>query len=122
MTDDNIRRLIKNQGCQYTPHAFKGGGPGLEDFNELHPILRNMPVASLAGWMSLIDEMRATHKGCVACSCKILAYSVLFTADRLPALAAEYSQLYSEQVKDSRENRDYMREIRDSLPRPDAPA
>ena len=79
MTADTIRRLITNQKAEHSPHAFRAGGAGMANFNQRYPILRSLPMDELAEWLSLIDAMRATHGGCGACCCKILAYEILFT-------------------------------------------
>ena len=65
----------------------------MEAFDELYPVLRRLPGAVLNKWMQLIDDLRATHAHCLPCSSKILAYSVLFTQERLPEQCQEYMRL-----------------------------
>lgn len=115
MTAIEIRRIINNQKQQHTPHAFRAGSAGMTDFNQLHPLLRRLPERTLARHMKLIDRMWLTHEHCEPCYCKILAYCILFTADRLPERHAEYERLYRARISGSRRGRDYMREVLDSL-------
>lgn len=125
MTADNIRRLINNQKEEYSPHAFRAGGAAMAAFDELHPVLRELPGPALARWMRLIDKMRATHDGCLPCSSKILAYSILFTQDLLPELCERYTRLYYEQIRRNTPpaGRDYMAEVLNSLNQgPESPA
>lgn len=96
MTADAIRRLIANQKAEHSPHAFRAGGAGMADFNLLAPVLRHLPVPELLGWLRLIDAMRATHGECVACGCKILAYEIFITCDRLPERSARYVERYDD--------------------------
>jgi hypothetical protein len=125
MTDENIRRLINNQKDEHSPHAFRAGGAAMADFDELYPALRSLPRTTLARWMRLIDKMRATHDGCLPCSSKILAYSILFTQDLLPELCEKYTRLYYQQIRHNTPppGRDYMAEVINSLKQgPESPA
>jgi hypothetical protein len=130
MTQDNIRRLITNQMREYTPHPFRGSA--MVDFSQLYPVLRSLPPQELAEWMQLIDTMRATHGDCPSCTLKILAFSTLFTLDRLPELSVGYTKLYNEGIERAYRppgpGRNYMGEVLDAINRtrtqqlPDTPA
>ena len=124
MNTSDIRRRIENQKAEHVPHAFRAGGAGMEDFNSLCPVLRRLARPGLRQWMGLIDQMRATHDGCLPCTSKILAYSVLFTRGRYPELCDRYTRLYQE-LNSNRQpgDRDFMAEVLDSLAgRPESPA
>lgn len=123
MTPDTIRRLITNQKAEHFPHAFRAGAAGMSDFNQLFPVLSRLPAAELAEWLALIDAMRASHGECGACACKILAYEILFTRERLPTLSARYAALYAELSQYDTSGRDFLAEVRSSLRGdPDGPA
>ena len=124
MNDEDIRRLIENQKAEHVPHAFRAGGAGMADFNALYPVLRRLSRTELRRWMGLIDQMRATHEGCLPCTAKILAYSVLFTRDRYPERCERYTRLYQELNRSCEPGgRDFMAEVIDSLAqKPDSPA
>jgi hypothetical protein len=117
MTHDNIRRLITNQMREYAPHPFRGSG--MVDFSQLYPVLRSLPPQELAEWMQLIDTMRATHGDCPSCPLKILAFSALFTLERLPELSLEYTKLYDEGIervyRPPGPGRNYMGEVLDAI-------
>ena len=123
MTPDTIRRLIANQKAEHFPHAFRAGAAGMADFNQLFPVLSRLPAADLLEWLALIDAMRATHGECVACACKILAYEILLTRERLPASSARYAALYADLYQYETTGRDFLAEVRASLRGdPDGPA
>ena len=123
MTADTIRRLITNQKAEHFPHAFRAGAAGMADFNQLYPVLRHLPADELEVWLQLIDAMRATHGECVACVCKILAYQMLATRERLPERSARYAALYADLYRRDKTGRDFLAEVNASLHgRPDGPA
>jgi hypothetical protein len=115
MTADTIRRLITNQAAEHSPHAFRAGGAGMADFNRLYPELRCLPAEALPRWLSLIDAMRATHGECVACGCKIIAYEMLITHERLPRRSAHYAALYADLYGYDTTGRDFLVEVRAAL-------
>ena len=115
MTAEGIRRLINNQKAEHTPHAFRAGAAGMADFNQLYPVLRRLTALELSGCLRLIDAMRATHGECVACVCKILAYEMLITRERLPERSAHYGALYADLNRFETKGRDYLAEVRASL-------
>jgi len=110
---ETIRRVITNQNQEHTPHAFRAGHAGMGDFNRLLPVLRGLPAAELEPWMDLIDEMGESHRGCLPCSCKVLAYSFLITRDILPERSAEYKKRYDQRITRHTppEGRDYLAEV-----------
>ena len=115
MSPDDIRRAINNQKSEHAPHAFKAGQVGMTDFVLLYPVLRKLPAGELSEWMRLIDKMRATHKGCEACYCKILAYSIFFTEDLLEERNEEYYSAYRLIAGIPPRDRDYIKEVWDSI-------
>jgi hypothetical protein len=123
MTADTIRRLITNQKAEHSPHAFRAGGTGMADFNQLYPVLCRLPADELADWLNLIDAMRVTHGECVACACKILAYEMLITREHLPGRSAHYAALHADLYAYDTTGRDFLAEVRASLRGdPDGPA
>jgi hypothetical protein len=123
MDADTIRRLITNQRAEHVPHAFRAGSAGMADFNALVPALRSLPSPKLARWLDLIDAIRATHRGCVPCTGKILAYSAIIADRGLPKRAARYRRLYHDLIQQAPVDRDYFAEVRASLrSEPEPPA
>lgn len=117
--NDLIRRLITNQRDEHTPHAFRAGHAGMQDFNILVPILRSRPAKEIRSWLGLIDEVADSHQYCTYCFGKITAYRILMTRGIEP-LAIEhtnymeqYARLLAEQRDD--EERDFIKEVIDSM-------
>lgn len=117
--NDLIRRLITNQRDEHTPHAFRAGHAGMQDFNRLISIMRSLPVEEVHAWLDLIDDVAHSHRACVCCLGKITAYLVLMTKDIAPLAArharylAHYADVYANQ--DNGEPRDFMKEVLDSM-------
>lgn len=114
---ETLRRLINNQKQEHNVHAFRAGHAGVYDFNRLLPVLRSFPPAELEPWMDLIDQMGETHRNCLPCSCKVLAYSFLITQGILPERSAAYKRLYEQSITrhPPPEGRNYLSEVIRSL-------
>ena len=116
---DWIRRLITNQREEHVPHAFRAGHSGMQDFNQLVPVLRQLPPGELESWLDLIDQVARSHRECLPCLAKITAYRLLITqgietlAGRHEHYAYLYSQILSKQ--DEGDRRDFMKEVLDSM-------
>jgi hypothetical protein len=111
-----IRRLILNQKEEHSPHAFRAGGAAMADFRRLAPVLAALPVAELAGWLELIEQMAETHRGCLPCTAKIRAYLLVFSRERLPEVHARHEREYRRLAIEGRANgRDYLDEVLNSL-------
>lgn len=121
ITAADIGHHITNQREEYAHCSFAAGRVGMSDFSRLYPVLRCLPPRQLTKWMQLIDSMRATHDDCASCTLKVLAYSILFTRDRLPKLSLEYTRLYQARAKKCYRppgpGRDYMGEVLASIDR-----
>lgn len=114
---ETIRRLINNQKQEHANHAFRAGHDGMNSFNQLMPVLRSLAPDELEQWMDLIDKMGETHRSCLPCRCKVLAYSFLITKDILPERSAEYKRLYDQCITNNLppEGRNYLAEVIHSL-------
>lgn len=101
------------------PHAFRAGHSGMNDFNQLVPVLRQMSPGELESWLDLIDQVARSHRECLPCLAKVTAYRLLITqgieslASRHEHYANLYSQILSKQAKG--DERDFMREVLDSM-------
>ena len=115
MDADTLRRLITNQRAEHVPHAFRAGAAGMADFARLIPVLRALPATELAGWLDRIDSLRATHRACLPCTAKILAYSLIAARGRLRDRAAHHQTLYDNLMRSAPAGRDYLAEVRASL-------
>lgn len=117
--NDLVRRLITNQRDEHTPHAFRAGHAGMQDFNRLVPILRSLPVNEIWSWLDLIDEVADSHQYCAYCFGKITAYRILITEGIGPLAAShlnyrhQYARLLADQRHD--EQRNYIKEVIDSM-------
>jgi hypothetical protein len=111
--------LITNQRYEHVPHAFRAGHSGMQDFNQLVPILRQMPAEELESWMELIDQVAQGHGECLPCFAKITAYRLLITqgiasqASRYEGYASLYTQILAKQGGEG--GRDFMEEVLDSM-------
>jgi hypothetical protein len=116
---DWIRRLITNQRDEHVPHAFRAGHSGMQDFNQLVPILRQLTPGELESWMDLIDQMARSHRECLPCLAKVTAYRLLITQgiDELASRHEHYADLYAAILskQDEDDQRDFMREVLDSM-------
>lgn len=116
---DWIRRLITNQREEHVPHAFRAGHSGMQDFNQLVPVLRQLPHGELESWLDLIDQVARSHRECLPCLAKVTAYRLLITQG-IHALASRheyYTDLYAQILSKQAEGdqRDFMREVLDSM-------
>jgi hypothetical protein len=116
---DWIRRLITNQREEHVPHAFRAGHSGMQDFNQLVPVLRQLPHGELESWLDLIDQVARSHRECLPCLAKVTAYRLLITQG-IHALASRhehytdlYAQILSKQAEE--DQRDFMKEVLDSM-------
>ena len=116
---DWIRRLITNQRDEHVPHAFRSGHSGMQDFNQLVPVLRKQPLSELESWLNLIDQMAHSHRECLPCLAKVTAYRLLITQgiDVLASRHEHYADLYAAILSKQAEGdqRDFMREVLDSM-------
>lgn len=114
---ETIRRLITNQKHEHTPHAFRAGSSGMNDFNRLVPVLRSLPPDELVEWLKLIDQVCHSHRGCQPCTCKVRAYLILITKDILPDLHEHHLRRYRSHIKrwPPDQNRDFLAEVADSF-------
>ena len=114
---DTIRRLITNQKEEHMPHAFRAGYGGMQDYNKLVPVLRNLPPEELSHWLDLMDEVYESHRLCQPCGCKVLAYQILISKDRLIDRHEKYLSRYQSGIKSSPPigGRDFMAEVIESL-------
>ena len=114
---DEIRRLILNQKEEHVPHAFRAGGAAMEDFRRLAPVFAAMDATELAGWLDLIEVMAESHRRCLPCRAKILAYLLVFSRDRLlPERHARYEREFRLlDAEGRRMGRDYFGEVIASL-------
>lgn len=114
---DTIRRLITNQKEEHTPHAFRTGHGGMQDYNRLAPILRKLPPEELSEWLDLMDEVYESHRLCQPCGCKVLSYLILISKDLLPDRHATYFSRYEDHIRrwPPVGGRDFMSEVIESL-------
>lgn len=114
-----IRRLITNQRDEHVPHAFRAGHSGMNDFNQLVPVLRQLFPSELESWLDLIDQVARSHRECLPCLAKITAYRLLITQgiESLTNRHEQYAHLYSQILskQDEGDQRDFMKEILDSM-------
>lgn len=116
LPDAEIRRLILNQKQEHSPHAFRAGGAGMEDFRRLARAFAALPPERLAGWLELIEQVAETHARCLPCLAKIRAYLMVFSRDRLPDVHARNEREYRRLALEGRRmGRDYLGEVLDSL-------
>jgi hypothetical protein len=114
-----IRRLIVNQRDDHTPHAFRAGHAGMQDFNRLVPLLRRLPAEEISQWLDLIGDVAASHRHCPYCLGKIIAYSIIITKDLEPlairhaGYMKQYERLLADQLNE--EPRDFITEVIDSM-------
>jgi len=114
-----IRRLITNQRDEHVPHAFRAGHSGMQDFNQLVPVLRQMTAGELESWLDLIDQVALSHRECLPCLAKVTAYRLLITQgiESLTNRHEQYAYLYSKILskQDEGDQRDFMKEVLDSM-------
>lgn len=114
---DAIRRLITNQKEEHMAHAFRAGYSGMQDYNRLVPVLRKLPPEELSQWLDLMDEVYESHRLCQPCGCKVLAYQILISKDRLTDRHEKYLSRYQAAIRSSLPHggRDFMAEVIESL-------
>ncbi len=116
---DWIRRSITNQREEHVPHAFRAGHSGMQDFNQLVPVLRQLPHGEVESWLDLIDQVASGHRECLPCLAKVTAYRLLITQgiDALETRHEHYADLYAQILSKQAEGdqRDFMREVLDSM-------
>jgi hypothetical protein len=114
---DTIRRLITNQKEEHMAHAFRAGYSGMKDYNKLVPVLRKLPPEELSRWLDLMDEVYESHRLCQPCGCKVLAYQILISKDRLTDRHEKYLSWYQAGIRSSPPHggRDFMSEVIKSL-------
>ena len=113
---DEIRRLILNQKEEHTPHAFRAGGAAMADFRRLAPVFAAMKPGELQGWLELIEQMAESHRGCLPCRAKVLAYLMIFSHGRLPKAYTRHEAAYRALAREGRRlGRDYLGEVVASL-------
>ena len=111
-----LRRLILNQKEEHTPHAFRGGATGMADFRRVAPALSVMTPGELEPWLDLIEEVAATHRGCLPCSAKLWAYLMVFSRDKLPDRHVSYLRRYRQHARLGADlGRNFLREVLESL-------
>lgn len=110
--DPEILRRIRNSKREHTSCALRTGAYGLEDYGILSHLLKTVPNSQLPQYLDEIDLVRHTHKTCLPCSLKFLAFSRLFSDGRLPERCARYSAEFEKLLPAYPGNRDFMGEIR----------
>ncbi|TLD70598.1 hypothetical protein FEM03_12840 [Phragmitibacter flavus] len=112
MSPDDILRRIRNQRREHTPHPFKSGGAGLDDFVILHTLFNNVSDADLNLYLDEIDLVGLGHSDCISCSAKIAVFCEIFTRERLEDRNALYEKIYDDIVKCSQStDRNFKEEV-----------
>jgi hypothetical protein len=92
VSDDHahILRLIRNSDRSHILCALKTGYSGMEDFGMLDIFFEKVDADSLQDYLDEIDRVRSSHRHCMICSLKFLAFCQLYSAKHLPERCREY--------------------------------
>lgn len=113
--DPEILRRIRNSKREHGSCALRTGAYGLDDYGILGHLLKTVPNSQLPQYLDEIDLVRHTHKICLPCSLKFLAFCRSFSDGRLPERCARYSAEFEKLLPAYPGNRDFMDEIRRAI-------
>jgi|GEM_PF-2056397 len=110
-----ILRLIRNSKRRHAPCALRRDRFGMEDYGRLGHLLRSVPITQLDRFLGEIDVVRNTHRTCLPCSLKFLAFCQVFSRDRLPRRHALYIAEFRARYADHIGHRDFIAEVQEAI-------
>jgi hypothetical protein len=112
-----IVRIIGNARFEHNVCLMARGQYGMGEFGRLFYLLADLSNERLQEYLDLIDEVRKSHRACLRCSIKFLAFCRFFCGIQLPVRLAGYETEYAEQVERFGPGRDFMGEVREAIDR-----
>ncbi len=110
-----ILRLIHNSRQEHATCALARRRYGLHDYGRLGSLLPQVTLPRLSEYLAEIGEVRFTHRRCLPCTLKFLAFCQLYTGARLPEHHAAYRGEYQELLQRTDGTRDYLAEARSAI-------
>lgn len=113
--DWEINRIIGNARFQHNVCLMARNQYGMGEFGRLFYLLSDIDAGRLEEVLDFVDEVRASHRLCLRCSLKFVAFCRFFCGTQLPRRLAAYEREYDEMLAQFGKGRDFMLEVREAI-------
>jgi hypothetical protein len=113
--DLEIARIIGNARFKHNVCLMARNQYGMEEFGRLFYLMLDLDDRRLEESLDFIDEVRESHRLCLRCSLKFVAFCMFFCGTQLPGRLAAYEREYDYLLGLFGPGRDFMEEVREAI-------
>jgi hypothetical protein len=113
--DLEIARIIGNVRFKQDVCLMARNQRGLSEFGRLFYLMTNLDNRRLEEFLDFIDEVRESHRRCLRCSLKFVAFCRFFCGIQLPGRLAAYEREYDYLLGLFGPGRDFMSEVWEAI-------
>jgi hypothetical protein len=113
--DTEIARIIGNARFEHNVCLMARNQYGMREFGRLFYLTSDLDKRRLEEVLDFIDEVRDSHRLCLRCSLKFVAFCRFFCGIQLPRRLASYEDEYDRLLALFGPGRDFMSEVWDAI-------
>ena len=113
--DTEIARIIGNARFEHNVCLMARNQYGMREFGRLFYLASDLDKRRLEEVLDFIDEVRDSHRLCLRCSLKFVAFCRFFCGIQLPRRLASYEDEYDRLLALFGPGRDFMSEVWDAI-------
>lgn len=110
-----ITRIIGNARFEHNVCVMARRQYGMGEFGRLFHLMLGVNNRKLEEFLDFIDEVRRSHRYCLPCSLKFLAFCRVFCEPQFPDRLASYEREYYDRIEQYGPGRDFMDEVREAI-------
>jgi hypothetical protein len=110
-----ITRIIGNARFEHNVCVMARKQYGMGEFGRLFYLMLGVNNRKLEELLDFIDEVRRSHRYCLPCSLKFLAFCRVFCGIQLPDRQAAYEREYYDRLEQYGPGRDFMDEVWEAI-------
>lgn len=114
-TGNETARIIGNARVKHNACLMAHNQYGMGEFGRLFYLISDLDKRRLEGVLDSTDEVRESHRLCLRCSLKFVAFCRFFCGIQLPRRLASYEDEYDRLLALFGPGRDFMSEVRDAI-------
>ncbi len=113
--DTEITRIIGNSRREHNTCLMARNQYGMGEFGRLFYLISDLDNRRLEEVLDFIDEVRASHRQCLRCSLKFVAFCRFFCGFQLRRRLPSYEDEYDHLLELFGPGRDFMCEVREAI-------
>jgi hypothetical protein len=113
--DAEIARIIGNARFEHNVCLMARNQYGMGEFGRLFYLISDLDKRRLEEVLDFIDEVRDSHRLCLRCSLKFVAFCRFFCGIQLPRRLASYEDEYDRLLALFGPERDFMSEVWEAI-------